>query len=1185
MSQTRRIWRRRIGVVALGLGILLAILWGAGDRIFAHRRITDGERMRTPEAWSGAMRYVWDDVGEVLKPSEGEEIRGGDVARDGALIFARRRSPGNWMLWWRPVGETEPRPAFELEQSGNDVDPTWSQDGKRVLFASDRQGGRGGFDLWIADRTEEGLSRPRPLSGPVNGPFDERHPALHPVTGALVFSSNRRSEDGLRFSLYTSPVVPGGFGPPSEFEALAEWEGDVRAPSFSPDGRSLFFASEAPGGLGGYDLYRWIRGPEGLSRVEPLTFLNGPSDEMDPAVSPDGRRILFVRCPEETPGLNGRLHAAIIREIFQMSEAPGVWWRSLVYALAALLIALLSMFLFLRWGRLHPFIKFLVLSVLAHLLFLLFAPRPQEEVIEGGGGGSPRYSFSVSREESEGQSAPAGRVGEHLRPTARGLDDGQWQPEAAAQKPPSLTRPSLATWRAPDPTQRTAQATSPAGDEALVLREKASLGGTTRPDRQAPSAGALAARRLGTEMGGGRNRLPAPLGLSSGMPATAPRRPGTDRAELERGEATVRRGMGGRGPAGHLSEGLEKISASSPGEVAARKDPTALPEGPPLAARRFDRGRPGSLGKEGWGLEGSPLAARPKVSAPPAVGIQRSGIPALPTARSGGDVSPSLTAGVAGPSRGDVDVPASGDPLRRGPTTVRLPRSAGFERLSAVSSAVGHSLPPRPAATGQAPHDLSLSAPRRREVERPWPEIYAGRRGAAKQRALEEGGGSEATEASVLAGLRYLASKQRRNGAWGDGTLHDKYGDRRAGKTGLALLAFLGAGHDGRREGEFKDTVSRGLDFLLSEQRSNGHVGGGSSYSHGIATYALAEAWALAREPKLRRPLGKAVRRIIRAQHRGGGRLDGGWGYFYADEERRFDSYPRLSVSAWQIMALASARLGGVGGLRSALDRAARFLEGAWDPGLDAFRYNHDPKWLRSGYPTLPGSSAAAVFALGLLDPSRDDELMAAGLRHILQRPPRFRWRRPPSRDFVTKAKGNLYFHYYAALALHRRGGRAWRRWNEELKRLLTKNQSSDGSWRPISPYAEYAGDRNGDRIYTTSLAVLTLEVYYRYLTPLLSKEALNDTMQEETFVVIHEVRPGSTAEQAGLAVGDIILEVNGKVVEKPTDLLRLLRRRPGKTEATELLLRRGGRLSRLQFQGPLGGLGVSSESSTHGRR
>ena len=48
----------------------------------------------------------------------------------------------------------------------------------------------------------------------------------------------------------------------------------------------------------------------------------------------------------------------------------------------------------------------------------------------------------------------------------------------------------------------------------------------------------------------------------------------------------------------------------------------------------------------------------------------------------------------------------------------------------------------------------------------------------------------------------------------------------------------------------------------------------------------------------------------------------------------------------------------------------------------------------------------------------------------------------------------------------------------------LLPAQRDDGSWRPLDVYAEYAGDARDDSIYTTSLCVLTLEVYYRYFTP-----------------------------------------------------------------------------------------------------
>ena len=50
-------------------------------------------------------------------------------------------------------------------------------------------------------------------------------------------------------------------------------------------------------------------------------------------------------------------------------------------------------------------------------------------------------------------------------------------------------------------------------------------------------------------------------------------------------------------------------------------------------------------------------------------------------------------------------------------------------------------------------------------------------------------------------------------------------------------------------------------------------------------------------------------------------------------------------------------------------------------------------------------------------------------------------------------------------------------------------DQLEDGSWPDVTHDASYAGDTNRDRSYTTAMCVLTLEVYYRYFTPLLKVE------------------------------------------------------------------------------------------------
>jgi hypothetical protein len=59
-------------------------------------------------------------------------------------------------------------------------------------------------------------------------------------------------------------------------------------------------------------------------------------------------------------------------------------------------------------------------------------------------------------------------------------------------------------------------------------------------------------------------------------------------------------------------------------------------------------------------------------------------------------------------------------------------------------------------------------------------------------------------------------------------------------------------------------------------------------------------------------------------------------------------------------------------------------------------------------------------------------------------------------------------------------GGDEWTLWNEQLRDLLVQDQRQDGSfagsWDPNDPWGRYGG-----RVYSTALATLCLEVYYRY--------------------------------------------------------------------------------------------------------
>ncbi|MCY2961104.1 MAG: hypothetical protein NTY35_13165 [Planctomycetota bacterium] len=365
---------------------------------------------------------------------------------------------------------------------------------------------------------------------------------------------------------------------------------------------------------------------------------------------------------------------------------------------------------------------------------------------------------------------------------------------------------------------------------------------------------------------------------------------------------------------------------------------------------------------------------------------------------------------------------------------------------------------------------------------------YQSRSGPAKQRALEENGGTRETEAAVRNGLAYLARIQGRLGQWGPLEVRDeKYGEICVGKTALATLAFLAAGHTHVSGTEYSRNVQRALAFLLAVQDpASGHFGDTSAYSHGIATFALAEALATTNDESLRDGVERGVRHMLERQSRDPDpRKLGGWSYYYADPDRTFDPWPRTSITAWQVLALESARLSGVTVPDSAFDQAARFLEGARGGGAPWYRYSHEPERLRSAYPTLPASTPAALFALSCVGRDITGPEHAGARQYVLDRAPRG-YRFTNERDFVERGQGNPYFWYQGTLAMMRVGGTAWRRWNVALQETLLPAQEADGSWRPIDVYAQYARDDERDRSYTTALCVLCLEVYYRYDLPLL---------------------------------------------------------------------------------------------------
>jgi outer membrane protein OmpA-like peptidoglycan-associated protein/tetratricopeptide (TPR) repeat protein len=75
---------------------------------------------------------------------------------------------------------------------GNNQQPFVTADGKYLLFASDRSGGQGGFDIWVAPIANGKVGQAKNMGAAINTSADEQAPYYHAASNTLVFSSNGR---------------------------------------------------------------------------------------------------------------------------------------------------------------------------------------------------------------------------------------------------------------------------------------------------------------------------------------------------------------------------------------------------------------------------------------------------------------------------------------------------------------------------------------------------------------------------------------------------------------------------------------------------------------------------------------------------------------------------------------------------------------------------------------------------------------------------------------------------------------------------------------------------------------------------------------------------------------------------------------------------------------------------------
>ncbi|WP_285056486.1 OmpA family protein [Pedobacter ginsengisoli] len=174
-----------------------------------------------------------------------------------------------------------------------DYFPSVTADGEKMIFSrniSDNE------DFYIAEKKDNKWGIPVPLSNKINTEkFNEGAQSIS-ADGRYLFFTGCNRPDGLgRCDIYVSHKEGSSWGDPFNLGAPLNtpyWESQ---PTISPDGNTLYFVSNRPGGLGGYDIWKSMLKSDGYwSKPENLgAEINTPYDEHTPFIHSDGRTLYF----------------------------------------------------------------------------------------------------------------------------------------------------------------------------------------------------------------------------------------------------------------------------------------------------------------------------------------------------------------------------------------------------------------------------------------------------------------------------------------------------------------------------------------------------------------------------------------------------------------------------------------------------------------------------------------------------------------------------------------------------------------------------------------------------------------------------------------------------------------------------------------------------------------------------
>ncbi len=247
----------------------------------------DGSRLvNLTNSWADDLAPVWSPDGEQIAFESHRDTLTGKWGLGNGSIY---------LLDFDPLAGSSRGNVVRLtDDAGNDTWATWSPDGQRIAFQSDRSGN---WEIWSIQRDGSGLTQL------TDHPAPDRYPAWSPDGRQLAFTSKRSGDEDI-WLLNVQDALQGLRG--SGLTNLTQSPGRDRYPFWSPDGKQLTFNTDREGNLEVYLMNADGSKPRNLSQSPEST--EGLADW-----SPDGKRLVLY---SNRPGN---------KDIFIVDLATGRW--------------------------------------------------------------------------------------------------------------------------------------------------------------------------------------------------------------------------------------------------------------------------------------------------------------------------------------------------------------------------------------------------------------------------------------------------------------------------------------------------------------------------------------------------------------------------------------------------------------------------------------------------------------------------------------------------------------------------------------------------------------------------------------------------------------------------------------------------------------------------------------------